>query len=164
MLLAACGKESLHAQLGREAPAARTDVEVLNRLLDLEHQAIAAYTAGAPLLAPAAAQAAKQFLAQELNHADGLGKLIKAAGGEPHKPPASYDLGSPHGSDDVLRLLHAIESAQLAAYLDAIPRLQPARVRTMAAAFFANDAQHISVVRSLLRESPVPAAFVTGRE
>jgi hypothetical protein len=163
VVLAGCG-DSLKAQLRREPAVAQTDVALLNQLIDLEYRAVAAYTAGQPLLDAAGAQAAKQFLSQELAHASGLSVLVKEAGGTANKPRASYDLGAPRSSADVLRLLHDIEAAQAAAYLYAIPRLQPEKVRTLTAQYFANDAQHLSVVRSLLHEPPLPAAFVTGRE
>ncbi len=64
----------------------------------------------------------------------------------------------------MLRLLHEVEAQQIAAYVDVIPRLGPAKVRTLTTQYFANDAQHISIVRSLLGKAPLPAPFVTGRE
>ncbi len=164
VLLAGCGSKSLHARLKRTPTVARTDVEVLNHLLEVEQVAIAAYTAGAPLLPPPAARAAKRFLEQETEHAFGLAGLVKAAGGTPRDPLPSYDLGHPRTGDDVLRLLHETEGAQLAAYVDAIPRLRPGAVRAQAAGYFANDAQHVAILRSLLGQTPSPAAFVTGRE
>jgi hypothetical protein len=165
LALTACGSKSLRTQL-KEAPAgvARTDVQVLTHLLDLEYLAIAAYTAAIPLLSPGAARIAKQFLGQELAHASGLGGLVKAAGAKVHYPPPSYDLGHPRDERGLLALLHAVESTQLTAYLQAIPRLSPGPVRAAAAGYFANDAQHISLLRAELGESPLPAAFVSGRE
>ena len=66
-------------------------------------------------------------------------------------------------NDDVLRLLHRIETLQLAAYVRAIPLLQLGKVRAAAMALFANDAQHVTILRLQLGLDPVPAAFVTGR-
>jgi hypothetical protein len=73
-------------------------------------------------------------------------------------------LGHPRNPADVLRLLHTVETLQIAAYLDAIPRLAPATVRKLATQYLANDAQHISVVRSLRGQALLPAPFLTGRE
>jgi hypothetical protein len=162
--LAGCGRSTATSRPKQGTPVARADVDLLNRLIDLEDHAVAAYAAAAPLLDPGPARAAKRFLQQELDHADGLARLVRDAGGKPRKPRASYDLGHPRTGEDILRVLHRIESAQLAAYLDAIPRLSPGPVRAMAAAFFANDAQHVSIVRAQLGLAPVPAALVTGRE
>jgi len=161
--LGACG-ESLRSQLRRNSPVAETDVKLLERLLDAERYAIAAYTAAAPLLPPSAARAAKQFLAQELAHAGGLIYLVGAAGAKAPDPRASYDLGKPRGARELLLLLERAERGQIAAYLTAIPRLAPGPVRTQAAAYFANDAQHLASVRLLLGEPPLPSALVTGRD
>jgi hypothetical protein len=164
VLLAGCGKPSLRTQLKHDPPVARADAEVLLRLLAVERRGIAIYTAGTPLLPAAAVPAAKQFLAQELAHAGGLIGLIKAAGSKPPTAHEGYDLGRPRNGRDVLQLLQDAERAQVAAYVDAIPRLAPGPVRTEVAGYFANDAQHLSSVRFLLGEPPLVAALVTGRE
>ena len=164
VVAAGCGKTTLRAQVHNSAPVLDTDVEELNRLLHLEHVGIAAYTAGTPLLAPATVKAGKLFLNDELSHAGALAGLIKAAGAKPIKPAPSYDLGHPRTSQEVLALLHEIESQQIAAYLAALPRLEPAFVKQSVASILANDAQHVAVVRAALGQPAVPSAFVSGRE
>jgi hypothetical protein len=159
-----CGKQSLRAQVHNSAPVLDTDVSLLNRLLHLEHRAIAAYTAGTPLLAPATVKAGKLFLGDELSHAGALSGLIRAAGAKPIKPAPSYELGHPRTSQEVLALLHEVELAQIRAYLEALPRLSPSSVRRSVAAIVANDAQHVTVVRAALGQPAVPSAFVSGRE
>jgi Ferritin-like domain len=161
---AGCGTQSLRAQVHNAQPVLHTDVDLLNHLLDLEHWAIAAYTAGIPLLAPSLNQAGQLFLNDELSHAGSLAGLVKAAGGKPVKPAPSYPLGHPRTSDDVLRLLHKVENAQLSAYLDAITRLEPSSVKQSVASILANDAQHVAVVRAGLGQPAVPSGFVAGRE
>jgi hypothetical protein len=164
LVAAGCGKQSLREQVHNAKPVLETDVGLLNQLLHLEHVAIAAYTAGTPLLAPSVAKAGQLFLNDELAHAGALAGLVKAAGGKPIKPAPSYDLGHPRTSQEVLALLHEVEQAQLAAYLDAITRLEPAMVKQSVASILANDAQHVAVVRAGLHQTAVPGPFVTGRE
>jgi Ferritin-like domain len=164
LLLTACGKTSLRAQVHNSRPVLRSDVDLLNHLLDLEHLAIAAYTAGTPLLSPSVAKAGQLFLNDELSHAGDLAGLVKAAGGKPIKPAASYALGHPRTSNEVLALLHAVETTQITAYLDAIARLRPGTLKQQVASILANDAQHIAVVRAALGQPAVPSAFVTGHE
>jgi bacterioferritin (cytochrome b1) len=164
LVLAGCGHESLRAQVHNSKPVLRTDVELLNHLLDLEHMAIAAYTAGTPLLAASVAKAGQLFLNDELAHAGALAGLVKAAGGKPVKPAPSYALGHPRTSQEVLALLHEVERAQVAAYLDAITRLEPSSVKQSVASILANDAQHVAVVRAGLHQTAVPSAFVTARD
>jgi hypothetical protein len=164
LALAACGKSSLRAQVHNSKPVLRSDIEQLSRLLYLEHMAIAAYTAGTPLLPPATVKAGQLFLNDELSHAGELAGLIRAAGAKPPKPPPSYPLGHPRTGDEVLALLHTIERSLLTAYLDAIPRLRPGPLKQQVASILANDAQHLAVVRAALHLPAVPSAFVTGRE
>ena len=165
LLLGACGKKNpLRARVKAVGPVPAADITVLNGLLDLEHYAIAAYEAGIPLLDKGSAVAARQFLSQELTHAGELSGLVKKAGAKPHEALPAYDLGHPSSNDDVLRLLHRIETSQLAAYVRAIPLLQLGKVRAAAMALFANDAQHVTILRLQLGLDPVPAAFVTGAE
>jgi Ferritin-like domain len=164
-IVAGCGgKQTLKSEVHNSRPILDTDVNVLNQLLNLEYMAIAAYTAGTPLLSPATVKAGQLFLNDELFHAGALAGWIKAAGGMPIEPAPSYDLGHPRTSRQVLQVLHEIENAQITAYLAALPRLAPSMVQQSVAAIVANDAQHVAVVRAALGQPAVPSAFVTGRE
>jgi bacterioferritin (cytochrome b1) len=163
-VVAGCGGQSLKAQAHDSAPVLDTDIDLLNQLLHLEHVGIWAYTAGTPLLAPAMYKAGQLFLNDELAHAGALAGLVRAAGGKPIKPQPSYPLGQPHTSDEVLEILHRVENAQIAAYLDAITKLAPGSVKQSVASILANDAQHVAVVRAGLGQPAVPSPFVTGRD
>ena len=167
LLLAGCGAASdpVHRELSKLPRTARhADVQILNAALDREYELIAAYTAGIPLLAGAGKTAAQQFLGQDLSHAGELQGLVHEAGGKPAKPKPSYELGQPRSGADVLRLLQSLESAMIASYLDAIPRLAAGHVRASVASMLANEGQHVSVLRAILGRPPLPSAFVTGRE
>jgi bacterioferritin (cytochrome b1) len=165
LLLSACGGKKAPAPFTPSAPPklGDADIAILNGLLDQEYKAIAAYTAGIPLLDSTAHDAAKQFLQHELYHASKLYSMIKHAGGEPHKQKANYPLGHPRTGEDVLRLLHALEHDLLAAYLEAVPVVSTGSARAVLAATLANEAQHVAVVRSELDLDPLTGAFVSGR-
>jgi bacterioferritin (cytochrome b1) len=163
-ILAGCGSQSIRAQVQNSRPVLHSDVDLLNRLLHLEHVAIAAYTAGIPLLAPATHKAGQLFLNDEISHAGDIAGLVRAAGGKPIKPAPSYALGHPRTSQEVLTLLHNVENMQIAAYVDAIAVLEPGTLKQQVASILANDAQHIAVVRAALGQPAIPSAFVTGRE
>lgn len=170
LLIAACGGSGkVAAQTGTTTSATTPqfhsrDIDLLNHLLELEHITVAAYTAGIPLLAPAGRMAGQRFLTQELSHAGEVSGLVRQAGGVAVKAREGYDLGHPRNGDDVLRLLHELERSQIAAYLQAIPKISLASTRAALASVMANDAQHISVLRSQLGRQPVPSALVTGHE
>jgi bacterioferritin (cytochrome b1) len=165
LALEACASGSRQPTVHKIPPAARNaDVEILNRLLDVEYRAIAAYTAVIPLLTLHVKDAAKQFLSHELTHAGELYSLIRQADGIADKQRPNYDLGSPRTRKDILELLHSVEQQQISGYVDAIPNVSPGSVRAALAAILASDAQHVTVVRLALRLEPLPSALVTGRE
>ena len=169
LLLAGCGggsgaNKKLAAEESVTLAIRASDVEILNGALDLEHMAIAAYTAGIPLLTGRARAAAVRFLGQELTHATALSGAIKGSGGKPNPPRSSYDLGSPRGEAQVLATLDTIEGTLIDVYLDAIPKLSPGWLRADVASILANEGQHISVLRSARGLAPAPSAFLTPNE
>ncbi len=164
VLAAGCGGHANTTTRTISAAARSANVEILNKALDLEHKAIAAYTAGIPLLAGRAHKYAQQFLAQELQHASELFTLVKRQDGNPDKPQTSYDLGSPRSHQDVVQLLHQIERAQIRAYLAAIPEVTPGTVKSALGAILGSEAQHIALLRAVAGTSPFAGAFVTGNE
>jgi bacterioferritin (cytochrome b1) len=166
LVLGGCGETAPHQTTVPTIPPrlGDADIAVLNELLGHEYKAIAAYTAGAPLLDGTAHDAAKQFLTHELYHASKLYSMIKSAGGMPDKPKTNYQLGRPRSHEDVLRLLHAVEHVQVAAYLAAIPTISLGTARGVLSAILANDAQHVAIVRSELGLDPLTGALVRGVE
>ena len=156
------GRTGAHSVHKAPDPVQLSDIALLRRMLDLERHAVAAYTAGIPLLNRDQGKVAKQFLNEELQHTGELISLIKAAGGDAPPRAAAFELGHPHDATAVLTLLHDIEQAQIAAYLQTIPRLAPGPVRAAVATIVASDAQHIAFVRKLQGRSPMPSAFVSA--
>src|SRR5208283_2966870 len=71
------------------------DLAILNVALGLEHQAIAAYDAGAKskLLNADQLKLAVSFQNDHKRHRDALTKFIKRFGGDPVAPKAAYDCG-----------------------------------------------------------------------
>ncbi len=163
-LVTGCGHSSrLH--VGDISPAAgETDVTYLNHALALKQYSVAAYTAATPLLRGHEHIMSKHFLGQDLSHASQIMSLINHAGGTPNPPPNSYDFGHPRGSRGILHLLEAAENAIISGYLQMLPHVSPGVVRAEVCAIFANDAQHVAVLRLGLRRDPIPDAFVTGHE
>jgi hypothetical protein len=161
--LAGCGTSA--PKIGPlPAQAKHGDAALLNRALALERYAIAAYTAGIPLLGRGTGKLAQSFLNDELAHAGELLRLLGVVDGTPIPRVDSYNLGHPRTAEAVLTLIHGLERQQLALYLDLIPRLTPGRVRAGVASILGSDAQHVSMLRIQLGSPPAPAPFVTGRE
>ena len=159
--LAGCGGKPLREKIRGSAHVPYADVAVLNSLLGVEHYAIAAYAAGVPLLGGTGSDLGKQFLSHELAHAVELAELIKKGGGKAAKPQASYNLGDPRTAADGVALLEQAERAQLDAYLQMIPALSGGRVRGAVATIYANEAQHLAVLRAQVGQTPT-TAFAVG--
>jgi hypothetical protein len=145
-------------------PVRRQDLQILTRALELERRTVTAYVAGIPLLPRPLAQAARQFLSEELEHTGELISLIKTAGGQASPRANSYPLDHPTGPAGVIALLHALETTQISTYLRSIPQLSPGPMRAAAATILTVDSQHVAMLRLTQGETPVPAAFVTGSE
>ena len=165
--VAACGGGAQNAGSGDAAQNADTenaDVEILNSALDLEHMAVAAYTAGTPLLRGERAEGGDQrFLAQEREHADALTQAIRSKRGEPNRPRSSYDFPRLASQAGVLRFAVDLENTAVAAYIDALPKLTDPDLRATAAAIVTNEAQHIAILLGAQGRPQVPDAFVKGQ-
>ena len=165
LLLGGCGGTATAGQsttIELPPPVRRQDLEILTRALELERRTVAAYVAGIPLLPKAQAQAARQFLSEELEHAGELISLIKTAGGKAAPRANSYQLGHPADAAGVIALLHTLETMQIAVYLQSIPQLSPGPTRAAVATILTVDSQHVAMLRLTQGQPPVPAAFVTG--
>jgi hypothetical protein len=165
--VAACGTRPAAKPPAGEPEARRSelhsDVAALNGALEREHLAIAAYTAGIPLLSAPARAAARQFLSQEFSHAAELSALIRRGGGIPSSPaPNGYALGNPRSDADVLALLHRVEQDLISHYLAILPTLVPGQVRATVASILANEAQHVSVIRSQRGLPAVPSPLLAA--
>jgi ferritin-like protein len=157
-VLSGCGSKPLREKISSNTRVSARDLATLNALLDVERYGIAAYAAGLPLLDPSWALVGKQFLGHELAHANEITQLIKAAGAKPRRPPASYSLGDPRNHADALALLEHVERAEMRAYVEMIPKLAGGHTKAALATIFANDAQHLTVLRSRSGQ-PLPGPF-----
>jgi len=157
--LAACGGSGK----AKNETAAAADIAILNSAIDLENTAIAAYTAGAPLLMGEVLKLGREFLSQEKEHANALSTAVTQLGGHPSRPKAAYDFPRVRTQRDVLLLANTIEHEAIAAYLDALPKLSSPDLRATAASIVTNEAEHVSVLLGALGRPQVPTAFVSGR-
>ena len=157
--LAACGGSSK----SKNETSTAADVSILNSAIDLENTAIAAYTAGAPLLKGEVLKLGREFLGQEKDHADTLSTAVSQLGGHPTRPKASYDFPHVRNQRDVLLLVNMIENTAIAAYLDALPKLSSPDLRATAASIVTTESEHASVLLGALGRPQVPSAFVVGR-
>jgi len=163
VFLAACGDDAPPTTSSGTDESDQADVEILNSALDLELMAVAAYKAGAAQLEGSVLKIGKLFLEQEQEHADGLSRAIKDAGGKANRAKASYDFPVLRSQTDVLRFAVDLENTAIAAYIAALPKLSQGDLRATAAAIVSNEAEHVAVLLGALDEEQVPFAFVVGK-
>ena len=122
------------------------------------------------LLSPALLRVARQFRAHEQEHADALTTALTDLGGTPPPPAkgiADVDevvkgLRDVKTQADVVNFAIELETAAVAAYFDAQPKLVEAKLMQTGASIMANEGQHLVVLRRAVGKDPVPYAFETG--
>lgn len=154
--------------------AGSDDATILASAIGLERVAVIAYDTAisSGLLSPALLRVARQFRAHEQEHADGLTTALTDLGGTPPPVPkgvAAVDkvvkgLGDVKSQADVVNFVIELETAAVAAYYDAQPRLVEAKLMQTGASIMANEGQHLVVLRKAARKDPVPNAFETGAQ
>jgi rubrerythrin len=160
-LLAGC--ESLAA--AQKSPASESgDVAILNTALGAEREAVAAYQLGADsgLLEPGIKAVALKFQGHHKAHADLLAATVAKLGGEPVAAKKHYDFAAEKlkNQTDVLRFAAHLEEGAVSAYLGAVPAFGNRDLARAAASILGDEAMHWAILRNMLGEDPVPAAFV----
>ncbi len=151
---------------------AKGDTAILGRAIGLERVAVLAYDTAIEngRLSPALLTVARTFRAHEQQHADALTTALTDLGGAPPAAPrgvADVDKVVP-GLRDVrtqaaaVNLLIELETAMVAAYLDAHRELVEAKLLQTGASIMAAEGQHLVVLRRAVGKDPVPTAFETG--
>lgn len=167
VLLGACGAGDSAQNVDEETQA---DIDLLNRALEIELSAVAAYTQGAELLEGGARELGEQFAEQEQEHADALEVVIDDLGGEPVEALSAEEyakelgLGKLRSADDVLKFAVDLENTAIATYNNAVGAITQPDLRRTIYTIVANEAQHLSVLLGELGEPQVPDAFVSGAQ
>jgi bacterioferritin (cytochrome b1) len=158
---------SKDATASPDAAVVDADVKVLNALLVAEYNAIAAYTAGAPLVSGAAmtdplytlrgtvVAIATNILEQHKLHAAALVDAVNALGGTPvaqstvtFAPPAGL-LANPTIMN-ILKFATGAERGAAVAYNKAIEGLEAAKHRYLASAIEGDESQHFIILAALV--------------
>ena len=161
-LVYGCGKSGQGAET---APEKGADAAILNGALSRELTTIDAYTRGRALLRGPQRAVGRLLRAQEQEYADALTRAIRGLGGETEAEPEEPDFTQVKDQAGFLALAYELESASLASYIDAAPRLNTSAPRTLAASLAAGHAQHLVLLRQGLGAGPlasIPEAFDGG--
>ncbi len=144
--------------LATAKPAAATgakfagDLAILNVALGLEHQAIAAYDAGAgsKLLSADQLKIAVSFQNDHKRHRDALTAYIRRFGGTPVVPKSSYDFGTITSAADIVKLAQSLEEGAEGAYLANAGKLENREILNAAVPILEDEVRHNTVFKQLL--------------
>jgi rubrerythrin len=102
------------------------------------------------------------FQSQHKAHRHALAAVIKRAGGTPVEPRKPTDYAWPRlaSQTDVLMFAAKLEAGAASAYLGALRAIENKEYLTAAASIMGNETQHLALLRQVLKENPVPTAFI----
>ena len=128
------------------------DLAILNVALGLEHQAIAAYDAGAKskLLSADQLKLAVSFQNDHKRHRDALMSYIKRFGGTAVAPKPTYDFGTITSATDIVKLAQSLEDGAMNAYLANAGNLTNREILNAAVPILEDEARHNTVFKQLL--------------
>lgn len=128
------------------------DLAILNVALGLEHEAIAAYDAGAgsKLLNEAQLKIAVSFQKDHKRHRDALIGFLHRFGGTPVAPKSSYDFGTIKTAGDIVQLAQRLEEGAEMAYLANAGKLENPEILNAAVPILEDEVRHNTVFRQLL--------------
>jgi rubrerythrin len=138
------------------ATDAENDAGILNVALGLEHQAISAYSLGAPLLSKDVLKIALKFQADHKAHRDLLAGAIKKLGGKPVDALSDADVAkainaaSLKNEGDVLKAAAGLEQGAANAYISVIPKFKNNAYGQVAARLVADEVGHFTILNNAL--------------
>jgi|CXWL01.1.fsa_nt_gi rubrerythrin len=134
------------------ASAKDRDLTILNAALYLEHEAIAAYEAGAAsgLLSPDVLKIAAAFMDDHKYHRDGIAGVVRALGETPAASPTAFHFGRLRDATDILNLALRLEQGAATAYRTLASSVQDKAVLGFAAHVMVDEVRHSTVLRGAL--------------
>jgi hypothetical protein len=145
------------------------DAAILERAIRLEQSAVLAYESAlkSGRLDERTERTVQLFHRHEQEHARALIAALEEMDGTPPEPPAPEQvagLADLRTQREIVSFALGLEAMAVAAYFDALSRLEDSKLVQAAASIMASDGQHLVVLRQMLGEDPVPSAFEDGRE
>ncbi len=156
------------------------DIAILNAAIDLEQQAIWAYSTAAGKLSSSEVgkvvlAVASKNLADHEQHRDALAAAVKGLGGTPSPARESYDLssyidageGNLDSDANIAKLALALEYDAALAYNDAFSQLSDQTLIAAASTIGPAEAAHAAKIRSVFHSLDasveiVPSAFISS--
>jgi len=134
------------------AESLQGDLGILTAALYLEHEAVAAYQAGAEskLLSPGVLKVAVAFQDDHKYHRDGISGVLKSLGVEPQGPEKKYEFGRLRSERDILRLAQDRENGAVLAYGTLASNILTKAVLNFGANVLVDEVRHRTVLNAVL--------------
>jgi hypothetical protein len=128
------------------------DLGILTAALYLEHEAIAAYQAGAEskLLTPGVLAVAVAFQSDHKYHRDGISGVLKSLGVTPSGPEKKYQFGHLHNQNDILNLARNLEHGAMVAYATLASNIKTTAVLNFGANVLVDEVRHHTILNAVL--------------
>ena len=165
-LSGAIGKLTFGPQAGLQIASAqtlKTDMDILQFALTLEHLEDAAYRAAnaSGLLKGTASDLFKAFGEHEHAHVVALTDVIQKMGGKPVAEQPKYNLPMLESQDQIVRFFTTVEEVGAGAYLGAAPLLKDKTLLGAAVSIHNVEAQHASTLKAFMNDPMPSPAFGT---
>jgi hypothetical protein len=168
MLVAGCGGGGGGDDGATNVPSDKdADIELLNGVLSRQLGAVRVYERTLAGLHGRDEAMARQFRAQEQEHAEAILKVLRALGGEADAEPEEVDIPELNGRAERLGFLYELEGSTIDYELSIVAQLTESWPRSLLSSTVANQAQHRLILRQLLGErgvEAIPEAFEDGSE
>jgi hypothetical protein len=134
------------------AQSLQGDLGILTAALYLEHEAIAAYQAGAEskLLTPGVLAVAVAFQSDHKYHRDGISGVLKSLGVTPSGPEKKYNFGHLHNQNDILNLARRLEHGAMVAYATLASNIKTTAVLNFGANVLVDEVRHHTILNAAL--------------
>jgi rubrerythrin len=142
----------------RSATSRQGDIELLRGALALVAGVATAYEQLAKSAPARQRETFRRFAGHGDEHITRISRAVQDLGGDPEVGWVEYPADGENAVDGAIGL----EARAIAFYLDMLPKLHDADLRTMIASILTVNAGQLAFLRGLAGEPPAPEAFVYG--
>lgn len=150
-------------QMMKEAQqATASDIELMNRAIELENAGIKAYSDAFSLnlLSAPVLEVAKGFQADHQAHAAALSAAVIAAGGTPATKAAEIQYPPLKSEADVLAFAETVERAAATEYLTDVGTVSTRKIARLMASILGVETTHVAMLAAALKEDRPYSGFV----
>lgn len=144
------------------------NIQMLNKGIDLEYMAVAAYETaiGSGKLNNEVSSVARNIQSQHSDHANKLSEFVQQLGGQPAERQSTEEYAKRLPADkltsqeSILHLAAHLEKMATIGFLQQVAELEDRKMAQAISSISSDEAMHWAVLRSTLGENPIPVSFI----